>query len=272
MTCDDVFDVLTRGPFPSGSADDEHVERHLVGCHECRRLATALRPAVELFQEAIDPEESYGLPGYRGRVALPGADDLLEHCQDKAGDEHSGLAGAGWRAAWIRADAAARRYGARPAPRVPYVGVRGEPPASFVRRVTRARGNLLRFAAAVLLGVAAAVGSRGLVTLQATSADVPDGPKTTSVVQTSLPADDGGKPNLRWLASLALPATCVPQLSLDAPRNTRNAAGNSLGGIQLASADAARIECCTNCHNSTRNGLLSTAGRSVVAQACTACH
>ena len=82
MTCDDVFDVLTRGPFPSGAADDEQVERHLARCSECRRLATALRPAVELFQEAIEPDESCGLPGYRGRVALPGADDILEHCAE----------------------------------------------------------------------------------------------------------------------------------------------------------------------------------------------
>ena len=29
MTCDDVFDILTRGPFPSGAAEDESVQRHL---------------------------------------------------------------------------------------------------------------------------------------------------------------------------------------------------------------------------------------------------
>ncbi len=117
MTCDDVFAILTRGPFPSGAAEDESVERHLARCPECRRLATALRPAVELFQESIDPDETTGLPGYRGRVALPGADDVLQHCEELTGDELQGLTEAGWRPAWIRADAAARRFGARPAPR-----------------------------------------------------------------------------------------------------------------------------------------------------------
>ena len=272
MTCDDVFDVLTRGPFPSGAAEqDEHVERHLVGCQECRRLATALRPAVELFQEAIDPAESLGLPGYRGRVALPGADDMLEHCQDAAAD-HAGLAGAGWRPAWVRADAAARRYGARPAPRASQANVGGEPSASFVRRVASARSNLLRFAAAVLLGVAAASGARELMTRQATSTDFPRGPVAPTLVQAAQPADNGDKPQLAWLASLALPATCVPRFPSEPSRAVKSVTGNSLGGVQLASADAGRFACCTDCHSSARQGGLSPAGRSIVAQACTACH
>ena len=45
-------------------ACDAPVEAHLSVCAECRRLAEALRPAVELFQEAVDPEESRDLPGY----------------------------------------------------------------------------------------------------------------------------------------------------------------------------------------------------------------
>ncbi len=125
MTCDDVFDILTRGPFPSGAAaEDEQVEQHLARCAECRRLATALRPAVELFQEAIEPDESSDLPGYRGRVALPGADDLLEHCEERSSDESQGLFAAGWRPAWIRADAAARRF-ARGLPHLPRSGAFG---------------------------------------------------------------------------------------------------------------------------------------------------
>lgn len=64
MNCDQVFDILTRGPFPTGNACDEHVEAHLAECQDCHRLAEALRPALELFQEAVDPEESRDLPGY----------------------------------------------------------------------------------------------------------------------------------------------------------------------------------------------------------------
>jgi hypothetical protein len=64
MNCDQVFDVLTRGPFPTGTDCDVPVEVHLAGCAGCRRLAEALRPAIELFQESVDPEESRELPGY----------------------------------------------------------------------------------------------------------------------------------------------------------------------------------------------------------------
>ncbi len=68
VNCDQVFDILTRGPFPSGEATDEPVERHLLACHECRTLAEALRPAVGLIHEVIDSDEA-GLPGYRGQLA-----------------------------------------------------------------------------------------------------------------------------------------------------------------------------------------------------------
>jgi hypothetical protein len=64
--CDEVFEILTRGPFPTGSVSDGIVESHLTRCAECRRLAEALRPAIELFQEAVTPEESHGLPSYWG--------------------------------------------------------------------------------------------------------------------------------------------------------------------------------------------------------------
>ena len=69
LDCDQVFDVLTRGPFPTGEASDDNVEHHLACCHSCRQLAEALRPAVELFHEAIETTDSGDLPGYRGALA-----------------------------------------------------------------------------------------------------------------------------------------------------------------------------------------------------------
>lgn len=66
MNCDLVFDILTRGPFPAGDPSDDAVERHLAACHECRQLAEALRPAVDLFHESFDDCEN--LPGYRGTL------------------------------------------------------------------------------------------------------------------------------------------------------------------------------------------------------------
>ena len=66
MNCDHVFDILTRAPFPAGEATDTDVEHHLRACHECRQLAEALRPAVDLFHESIPSDESFDLPGYMG--------------------------------------------------------------------------------------------------------------------------------------------------------------------------------------------------------------
>ena len=66
MDCDQVFMILTRGPFPTGEPWDEEVEDHLEICGDCWRLAEALRPALEIFQEAVPPAEGRDLPGYWG--------------------------------------------------------------------------------------------------------------------------------------------------------------------------------------------------------------
>ena len=82
MNCDQVFDVLTRGPFPTGTPCDTPVEAHLRVCPECHRLAEALRPALELFQEAIGPEESRDLPGYWCEVAADRTQPLVSYATD----------------------------------------------------------------------------------------------------------------------------------------------------------------------------------------------
>jgi hypothetical protein len=82
MNCDQVFDVLTRGPFPTGTPCDTQVEAHLRGCADCRRLAEALRPALELFQEAINPEESRDLPGYWCAVATDRAQPVVTSAKE----------------------------------------------------------------------------------------------------------------------------------------------------------------------------------------------
>src|SRR5262245_55807653 len=77
MDCDQVFTILTRGPFPTGEAWDEEVEAHLETCGDCWQLAEALRPALEVFQEAVPPAESRDLPGYWGD-ARPAADVMSD--------------------------------------------------------------------------------------------------------------------------------------------------------------------------------------------------
>lgn len=76
MNCDQVFDVLTRGPFPSGASHDADIELHLEACHDCRQLADALRPAVDMFHEAVPHDEYDDLPGYRGSLRESEAQSL----------------------------------------------------------------------------------------------------------------------------------------------------------------------------------------------------
>ena len=78
VDCDFVFDVLTRGPFPSSPClpidappfdrqqkiDARAIEDHLTNCHGCRQLAEALVPAAELFHEALSDEERATLPAF----------------------------------------------------------------------------------------------------------------------------------------------------------------------------------------------------------------
>src|SRR5688572_24152816 len=68
FSCDEVFDILTREPFPSGGDNDELVESHLAVCHECRQLAEVFRPAVGLFHESLAAGFNAELPMYRGRL------------------------------------------------------------------------------------------------------------------------------------------------------------------------------------------------------------
>lgn len=64
LTCDSVFDILTRGPYPDGESIVE-VDQHLAACHECRQMAEALRPATTLFHEAMSLEEKATLPAFQ---------------------------------------------------------------------------------------------------------------------------------------------------------------------------------------------------------------
>ena len=78
ITCDGVFEILTRAPFPAGHKDDAQVELHLAACHECRRLAEALRPAVGLFHEALE-DESESLPSYVGGLGSVAPRPVSQH-------------------------------------------------------------------------------------------------------------------------------------------------------------------------------------------------
>jgi len=200
MNCDQVFDVLTRGPFPTGDDSDEAVERHLRACHECRQLAEALQPAVELLHESLSSEQASDLPAYQG--ALTGIE---------------------------RSVATAVR--ARPQP----LSVRELVRVRTAERRQIVLANVAQFAAALVLVLAIGMlgwnliatadfsrGQRELLTAVLT----PSGPTTVHRL-----SDRG----LMTLASLNLPARCFPGEALIAP-----AAGGPNVGSAAIDQDALR--------------------------------
>ncbi|TWT47792.1 hypothetical protein [Botrimarina hoheduenensis] len=67
MDCDQAFAALTRGPLTGHAVEDASVLEHLVGCESCLRLAEALRPAPELFHEALRKPSAEPLPAFAPR-------------------------------------------------------------------------------------------------------------------------------------------------------------------------------------------------------------
>ena len=251
MNCDQVFDILTRGPFPTGDRSDRAVELHLGECPECQRLANALRPAIELFQEAISGDEGRELPGYWG-----GMIDESEEFQ--------------------------------PAGRLTQVTRRL--PAALHRRIDRSRrwvsaqtgGNGLRFVAAMLIGVAlgAVVWTAGIPAKESWShqSKLASAPRVTSgdgsPQQESASADKPGWTNVKPASSrvnmrisLRLAEACLT--------GERDPATDSTPGVEheaiLSVADLARQHCCTRCHHALADKSHPQATMAV-AHSCEICH
>jgi hypothetical protein len=233
MNCDQVFDILTRGPFPAGEPTDDAVEWHLEGCDECRRLAEALRPAVELLHEAIIDDEAESLPGYSGRLvfdAMPwdhvdnGVGSDIDNGVDIGVDNGGGESKTG------------------------RVAVKRRP---MLRRSVLGDGKtqrLWRFAAAVALGVMLALGLNAM--------GLPDGKNTPPG---ALPPHSRG---LGQLVALGLPSDCFEAHS-DAVGTIK---------VHAVTAGQRNFQCCARCHAEGRARLASIETTSKVVRSCQVCH
>lgn len=234
INCDQVFDVLTRGPFPTGEPEDEAVEQHLRACHECRQLAEALRPAVALLHEVVTAEEAIDLPEYQGslasdeprrlgvvRLATASVANRESRAKRRKAEPSDKLA----RAQWLLS---AARFGAV---------------------------SVLAVAAALLLlaiALAPREGNRELGIAGRTTRD-----------SVAVPSDEG----LLTLASLKLPVACLPLTHR--PLSPEHAAQIA---VALADGSLGRLHCCTECHHagSPRSRVASVA--MVSTESCQSCH
>ncbi|MEX2173379.1 MAG: hypothetical protein WD872_03395 [Pirellulaceae bacterium] len=239
VTCDRVFDVLTRGPFPTGDASDDAVENHLRACHECRQLAEALQPAVELLHEALAPEQAADLPAYQGLLTVLQR-DVITADRDTAETD-------------------------RPTPLSLRVAPRGT--SRRHRQHDLAWNGAVRLVAASLL--VAALGTMlwsvaGVVQQRGSGSPLLAGVLSSPpAAKTSARLDDRG---LMTLASLDLPANCFPGNALrpTAPRGRFPAGMSALNELW--------IRCCTECHHSAQSQRPSLHVVAAMQRSCVACH
>jgi hypothetical protein len=249
MNCDQVFDILTRGPFPTGHRSDRAVELHLATCSECQRLANALRPAVELFQEALSGDEGRELPGYWG--------GMIDESEEFQSSDRS-------------------------------TQVAQHLPAALHRRIDRScrwvaaqtGGSGMRFVAAMLIGVAlgavvwtAGVPASDAWTRQEKLAAAPRMTDTTrrgidEHTSASLPGWSNSQTSSKTRemhVSLQLSEACLTD------RMGGEATSDKNRTETLSIADLARQHCCTRCHHALANNSLPQA-TVVVAHSCEICH
>jgi hypothetical protein len=241
LNCDQVFEVLTRGPFPTGDPEDEAVERHLRACHECRQLAEALRPAVALLHEAIATDDAMELPEYQG--ALP------------------------WRrpqrptrlsiARLTREQAAHARREPRDPFAVTAAGNRTSPAVMALRAVA---ASLLVFAIGALLLAVSWGPSRGTRRHRDDLFAVAD---KSIHRDRGLPTGNG----LLKLASLNLPSACLT--IAHRPLSAEHAAEIASA---LENGSLGNIHCCTECHRAGVKQPSSPRLIAITEQNCQACH
>lgn len=234
ILCDEVFEILTRGPFPTGAPSDGIVESHLKQCAGCRELAEALRPAVELFQEAVTPEESRTLPSYLGESGSNLAPWLT--AENAAG---------GQVAQQTRRAAPARRRSRLLLPAMPAFSL----------------GPAARVAAALVLGIALAGLLRQLGPVEGLlGANAPRRVSDPGQVRWLL-AESGSS----WFHRKMLSPECLADATAPNVVAWRGGDRKASGAIELA--------CCSACHTADRaRRQLSQRAMSTVANACGACH
>jgi len=232
INCDQVFEVLTRGPFPTGSADDEAVERHLRACHDCRQLAEALRPAVALMHEAVAADQAVDLPEYQG--ALP----------------------------WTRPQRrrlSVVRLAKPPEPKRP--AATPMPPAPPIR-VERRQPQWL--SAGRLIAASLLIAGLGFWF----GGSLPSPNLAISHVSIQ-PAAEGvpSAQGLLTLASLKLPAVCLP---LTYQPRTQERAVQIAASLSNGSLDS--LHCCTECHHAGGNQASAVQLAAISQRNCQICH
>ncbi len=213
LSCERIFELLTRGPFPSGETSDVQVIEHIDVCHECRELAEALRPVTDVLHESLLAADRVGLPCYdppslSGACSETGSELAVSDMHRRARQvESSALAGI---MARVREASVASSNGA-----IDYAGPRKQParlPNFF---------SVVSIAAALsaILLVAAIVPWRG-----------------GSGASAAMPKTDAEKRG--YLLQLGVLESCLQATALADSANKK----------PVSPHEHAATDCCTDCH------------------------
>lgn len=269
LSCDQVFDVLTQGPFPQfpaakpsaaeppqvqQSVRDEEVELHLSVCHSCRQLAEALRPATTALGKAslgIAAEtlaQRDSLPQYRGRLPQLATSEPLATTIDeilrREEEERAQIAEAKDQLARLERNQLrqTRRQASRRATQIAAIAV---------------STAIVSLSAAVMMWIGLSMESQ---------------PSTMAAIPSiTRPAITPSANSLVHLVALHLPEDCRhpadSTLALASPPLASPARADRSG---LATNTS--FECCTRCHRSTSEVQLDSRALAVIAHSCLHCH
>lgn len=254
MNCDQVFDVLTRGPFPRGDDADAEVEHHLMRCAGCRRLAAALQPAVELFEETVTPEESAELPGYWG--------DLFSEEDASTAVERRSIGDAGSLTPSLRISAPEKDC-----------QVVARYPARFRNRSLPTATTGMRLAVSLLLGVALGGALASWASPSRREAPVEMGQHLPSWRGEEAATNVASMAPQQWREVFGLAAACLSPRESSATVPVIGGGGQrSLGWNSPAEGAAHVVRCCSECHHAGSTTATVVGDQAVVAESCRVCH
>lgn len=257
MNCDQVFDILTRGPFPTGDLSDGDVERHLTSCHDCRRLAEALRPAVELFHEAVDPAEGEDLPGYRGKLAEARSERLMAAVDQAIGTMPI-------RPLPLHRRDPVERPGALGVSRIAVAVALGLVLGVLLRTLGISDTHSSELASRTEPATSQAPAIATAITPTAAKEVSPEGGKPVGIALSAPQSLSPAKGAiLSQLASLHLPSACQVE---------RDAGDEPLPGGANSATQLSGLLCCTNCHSADPQAAARHVQIANRLSACATCH
>ncbi|HEY1065833.1 MAG TPA: hypothetical protein VGE52_06980 [Pirellulales bacterium] len=262
VDCDQVFEILTSGPFPTGGATDDAVESHLAECSACRRLAEALAPALDLIHESLRPDESAGLPEYWGEFSGLPTDARREPASNReASSWEASLDLAATSPVWelLRAEmVAAQQCVAASTSAASSASVS---PAVAPAETPRPRFGFspaLRWAVVAALVLVATFAGRWSVGLIGAGSD----PQPIAAASVRTPE------NVEWDA-LGVSLACRDSLPTD------SGVSSAISGVAVSDSvphATGSVRCCTHCHAAGKATTTKSPSKLLLAQACVLCH